>query len=79
MIELSEYHQGFIAGYMPGFLMGLGLTKMAWDHEDRQRRRRRRTIDLTIASSGSGYRPIPGVEPPKPEFPPPREIPADWP
>jgi hypothetical protein len=37
---VTEYHQGFIAGYMPGFLMGLGLMKMAWDHSERQRRRR---------------------------------------
>ncbi len=42
MIELSEYHQGFIAGYVPGMKMGLGLMKMAWDHSERQHRGRRK-------------------------------------
>jgi hypothetical protein len=41
VIELSSYHQGFIAGYIPGLLMGTGLMKMAWDHERRQRQARR--------------------------------------
>ena len=44
MTELSQYHQGFIAGYMPGLLMGMGLMKMAWDHEEKRRARHSRKL-----------------------------------
>ena len=37
---MTEYHQGFIAGLIPGVFMGMGLMKMAWDHEENRRARR---------------------------------------
>lgn len=38
MIDLSTYHEGFVAGFVPGLVLGLGLMKMAWEHSERRRR-----------------------------------------
>lgn len=44
MIELSQYHQGFVAGWLPSFFMGMGLMKMAWDYKDLRRFRGRHRL-----------------------------------
>ena len=41
---MTDYHQGFIAGFIPGVLLGMGLMKMAWDHEEKRRARHSRKL-----------------------------------
>lgn len=95
MIELSDYHQGFVVGWFPGFFMGIGLMIMAWDHSERQRCKRRRgqprellffgqpvRLDEGSVQRGNGKGGPTTPKPaiiPKPQFPSPPVIPGDNP
>jgi hypothetical protein len=89
---VTDYHQGFITGFIPGVLLGMGLMKMAWDHEEKRRARRMgpprgsygpphptggQVVDM-YGRTIDPTTPKPDIIP-KPQFPLPRVIPGDTP